>query len=96
MARENTARGAKTRRRAEEDGGTPLLSAGDPRSGGDSGKGSPKEEGIDEVESTAKRQRLKVGSLLIRLTSFLILSLSITRSALQPTGWPICLRANLY
>ena len=70
MARENTARGAKTRRRAEEDGGTPLLSAGgDPRSPGeDSGKGSPKEEGIDEVESTAKRQRLKVGPVFMILT----------------------------
>ena len=71
MARENTARGAKTRRRAEEDGGTPLLSAGDPRSpGDDSGKGSPKEEGIDEVESTAKRQRLKVGSILMILMDY--------------------------
>ena len=55
MARENTARGARTRRRAEEEGGTPI---GDARSD-DSGKGSPRKEGNDE-ESSAKRKRLKV------------------------------------
>ena len=59
MARENTARGARTRRRAEEEGGTPI---GDVRSD-DSGKGSPRKEGNDE-ESNAKRKRLKVGFFL--------------------------------
>ena len=59
MARENTARGTRARRRAGDDGDD--VARGDVRSD-DSGKGTPKDEEGNDEESTAKRKRLKVGS----------------------------------
>ena len=65
MVRENTAKGARARRRPDGDEGARGGAAhgGDISMSDDSGEGSPKVQGNDE-ESSVKRQRLKVSSVL--------------------------------